>query len=202
MTRPLLRGGRGALACGHPIAASAGGAMLAAGGSAADAAVAAGAVLAVVLPDACGLGGDALALADLHAAHGRLPWDVVLAPAVRVAREGMPVTANLRGAIDRHRSRLELGAPAWPALDRALAPGARLLQPELAGLLERIAQDGPAALYEGAAAEAIAATVALSGGTLPATCGRAGRRSWRRSSASVWARGSARSRRCRRRCWC
>jgi gamma-glutamyltranspeptidase/glutathione hydrolase len=210
MSRPLLRGGRGAVACGHPLAASAGAAMLVGGGSAADAAVAAGAVLSVVLPDACGLGGDALALvrsadgrevayngsgaaparlagpipadgagatavpaaiaalADLHAAHGVLAWDAVLAPATRVAHEGMPLTDNLRAAVERHRPRLELGAPTWPGLDPALTAGARLLQPQLAGLLERIAQAGPAALYEGAAAEAIAAAVALGGGALTA----------------------------------
>ena len=58
----LLRGTQGAVACGHPLAAGAGIEILGAGGGAADAAVAAAAVLAVVLPDACGLGGDAMIL--------------------------------------------------------------------------------------------------------------------------------------------
>lgn len=69
LPRPLLRGVRGAVSCGHPLAAAAGTRALAAGGTAVDAAVAAGMALSVLLPDACGLGGDALAL--LRTTDGR-----------------------------------------------------------------------------------------------------------------------------------
>jgi gamma-glutamyltranspeptidase / glutathione hydrolase len=62
LTRPLLRGSRGAVAAGHPLAVGSGLALLRRGGSAADAAIGAAAVLGVVLPQACGLGGDALLL--------------------------------------------------------------------------------------------------------------------------------------------
>jgi gamma-glutamyltranspeptidase/glutathione hydrolase len=60
--RPVLRGRGGAVAAAHPLAVAAGQEMLVAGGTAADAAIAAQAVLCVVMPDACGLGGDMLAL--------------------------------------------------------------------------------------------------------------------------------------------
>jgi gamma-glutamyltranspeptidase / glutathione hydrolase len=61
-SQPIVRGGTGVVACGHPLAASAAIALFRAGGGAMDAAVGAAAALAVLLPDACGLGGDALML--------------------------------------------------------------------------------------------------------------------------------------------
>ncbi len=55
-------GERYTLATPHPLATEAGESMFRAGGTAADAAVAAAAVLAVVAPHECGVGGDAFAL--------------------------------------------------------------------------------------------------------------------------------------------
>ena len=55
-------GQRGMVAAADQLAASAGLAMLAQGGSAADAAVATGTAMAVVGPHLCGLGGDVLAM--------------------------------------------------------------------------------------------------------------------------------------------
>ena len=67
MTLPLApfgprRATRGMVAAADQLAASAGIGLLARGGSAADAAVGAGTVMAVVGPHLCGLGGDVLAL--------------------------------------------------------------------------------------------------------------------------------------------
>lgn len=56
---PLARGPRGAVVAPHDLATGAGLRVLARGGSAVDAAIATNAVLAVVLPSGCGLGGDA-----------------------------------------------------------------------------------------------------------------------------------------------
>jgi gamma-glutamyltranspeptidase/glutathione hydrolase len=58
----VLRSERGVVSCGSPAAASAAVGILEAGGGAVDAAVAAAAVLSVVSPNACGVGGDALML--------------------------------------------------------------------------------------------------------------------------------------------
>ena len=56
---PLARGARGAVVAPHHLATAAGSAVLRAGGSAVDAAIATNAVLAVVMPNHCGIGGDA-----------------------------------------------------------------------------------------------------------------------------------------------
>lgn len=63
--RPAVRGVQGAVAAAHPLAVAAGQKMLMRGGNAVDALVAAQAVLTVIAPDACGLGGDMLALVGL-----------------------------------------------------------------------------------------------------------------------------------------
>jgi gamma-glutamyltranspeptidase len=56
---PLVRGSHGAVVAPHHLATAAGLAALRAGGHAVDAAIATNAVLAVVVPSGCGIGGDA-----------------------------------------------------------------------------------------------------------------------------------------------
>src|SRR5258707_14892756 len=67
---PLVRGTRGAVVAPHHLATAAGLSILAAGGSAVDAAIATNAVLGVVMPSGCGIGGDAFWLI-LGSAAGR-----------------------------------------------------------------------------------------------------------------------------------
>ncbi|HZO92653.1 MAG TPA: gamma-glutamyltransferase family protein [Candidatus Baltobacteraceae bacterium] len=59
-SRAVARSTRAMVVSPHPLATAAGVAVLARGGNAVDAAIAANAVLAVVYPASCGLGGDAL----------------------------------------------------------------------------------------------------------------------------------------------
>ena len=59
MPAPLARGRHGAVVAPHHLATAAGLGILRAGGSAVDAAIATNAALAVVMPNGCGIGGDA-----------------------------------------------------------------------------------------------------------------------------------------------
>ena len=83
-------GRRGMVAAADQLAASAGLAMLARGGSAADAAVATGTAMAVVGPHLCGLGGDVLAMV---AAAGVVARG---APLHRPGRRRAPTPARMR----------------------------------------------------------------------------------------------------------
>ena len=67
---PLARGSHGAVVAPHHLATAAGLHVLRVGGSAVDAAIATNAVLAVVMPNGCGIGGDAFWLI-WDAAHDR-----------------------------------------------------------------------------------------------------------------------------------
>src|SRR6516165_6102945 len=130
-------GRRGMVAAADQLAASAGVEMLAGGGSAADAAVAAGTVMAVVGPHLCGLGGDVLAMV---APPGSAPVALLSvgragagsdAAALRAAgRTTMPLRGDLNsvpvpGAVDgwlalhARLGRLPLGTVVGPAVELA-----------------------------------------------------------------------------------
>jgi gamma-glutamyltranspeptidase len=85
---PIARGTHGAVVAPHYLASAAGLAILRQGGSAVDAAIATNAVLAVVRPQACGIGGDAFWLV----------WDS--AAGRQVALNGSGRSASAAGADD------------------------------------------------------------------------------------------------------
>jgi gamma-glutamyltranspeptidase/glutathione hydrolase len=193
------------------LASSAGVAALERGGSAADAAIAANAVLAVTSPHMCGLGGDLFALVHdglvhdgsvtalnasgragsganparlraegrramphqydirsvpvpgcvdgwlaLHARHGRLPLADLLAPAIRLARDGFPASPlMIPGA--RLASQRPGGADFLPVR----TAGDRVSRPGVARTLEAVAASGREGFYLGEFGEGL---VELGGG--------------------------------------
>ena len=101
--RPDVRGIRGAVSAGHPLAAAAGHDVLRRGGNAMDAAIAMAGVLAVVRPHMNGVGGDAFALyyeaatGRVHAMNGSGRAGALATPALFAERglEEMPGTGPL-----------------------------------------------------------------------------------------------------------
>jgi len=109
--------------------------------------------------------GSVRAWCDLLATAGRLPLDRVLAPAIALARDGLVVTAALTRAVTEQEHRLRRGgASSWSLL--GTAAGARLVQPRLARVLEKVATEGAAGFYEGAVAEAVCRAVGRDGGAM------------------------------------
>ncbi|MEM1382964.1 MAG: gamma-glutamyltransferase [Pseudomonadota bacterium] len=133
--KPVVAAERHMVAAAHPLAAEAGLAMLRAGGSAADAAIATLLALTVVEPQSSGLGGGAFAL--VHGPDGLTSWD---------ARETAPAAAMpelfLEGGEPLHfleavASGRSVGVPGLMRLIEALytrhgkLPWGRLLAPAI-----------------------------------------------------------------------
>ena len=136
---PLARGTHGAVVAPHHLATEAGVAILRAGGSAVDAAIAANAVLGVVVPNGCGIGGDAFWLiwdateGRQHALNGSGRSAAALdGPALRAAgltaipmRGGLSITVPgvVRSWGDAHAAfgRLDREAVLAPAIEIARA---------------------------------------------------------------------------------
>jgi gamma-glutamyltranspeptidase/glutathione hydrolase len=121
-------------------------------------------------PKAAGIPGSVAGLGLVHERFGALPWKDVVAPAVALARDGH--------ALDSwHAQDLAYGAGAMVKAGYAasathyrkpdgtdFAEGDTWVQPELAVTLERIADVGPRAFYDGPLAERMAKEVAAAGG--------------------------------------
>lgn len=227
---------RACVAADHPLASSAGAEILAKGGNAVDAAVAAGFALSVVRPFSCGIGGGGfmvIALPEKHQHDGRpariaainfretcpnavgpdyfekldppdplasqrggkavatpgsvqgllyalehfgtLDRATVLAPAIRLAREGfkadafhVQASASLAPLFEQHSEWKTTRVFVWETLmHRAeIKIGDVVTLSDQAKALELIAQQGARAVSEGALAEAIAKSAQRAGGTL------------------------------------
>lgn len=117
----------------------------------------------------------------LHERFGRLSLKDVLAPAVRYARDGFPVTEVIahywKFAEQRYADRPEFGATFLPG-GRAPRAGEVFRNPHLAKTLEEIGKHGRKAFYEGELARRIAACVQEAGGFLSVTDLAANRPEW------------------------
>lgn len=212
----------GLVVAASQLAAAAGAEALAAGGTAVDAAVAAGFALCVVDSANCGVGGyggfltylppqgEALAIdfntwvperldpagfraagdvsqsldsgvavappavvPGLVAAHrrlGRLPLADLVAPAVRLARDGFPVGRDLARALAEQWEKRGSGPPAFAAIffpdGRPPLEGEPLVQADLARTLEAIAAGGAEPFRSGPIVDAICETARADGGFL------------------------------------
>lgn len=203
---------QGIVASEHPLASQAGALVLAEGGTAVDAAIAANAVMGVVAPMTCGLGGDLFALVyeaktgRLHGlnASGWAPsglslealrargftnmpqrgiwsvtipgcvagWDALqarfgrkklarlLAPAIRLAEEGFPVSEIVAGywkASEALLRRDPEAARTFLPAGRAPDVGEVFRNPDLAWSLRQVARGGRRAFYAGAVARRLLA---------------------------------------------
>jgi len=210
LPRPRIEGQHLAVSCGHPLAVQAALRVGAAGGNAADAAAAAAAALAVVLPDACGLGGDLLCIirkadgtttaingvgkapagiqlplpedgaqvaavpgfvrgvCDLVEQAGTLSRAEVFAPALELARDGVPMTRDTEDALRAYVDRLTRGGADDSPWVRARDTGAGTIVrlPQTAATIQTIIDGGADAFYNGPIAEAIVGAMAREGGAM------------------------------------
>jgi gamma-glutamyltranspeptidase/glutathione hydrolase len=118
---------------------------------------------------AAGVPGTVSGLEYAHRKYGRRPWAELVTPAVDLAAKGFPLTygmaQSLRGASgllgqfpDSKRIFLKGG--------KFYDPGEPLVQPELAGTLERIRKEGARGFYQGETARLLAEDMRRHGGLI------------------------------------
>lgn len=114
---------------------------------------------------AAGIPGEPAALAHLSRRYGRLPLAQALAPAIRAAKNGFVCDDKLAEAFASQWTRLAgEGQRVFAVEGRAPRQGDRIVQPDLARTLERIAQSGAPGFYEGETAAALISGVIAGGG--------------------------------------
>jgi gamma-glutamyltranspeptidase/glutathione hydrolase len=131
-----------------------------------------------LIPDASTLGYRSIAVpgtvAGLELAlktHGTLKLADVLAPAIRLAKDGFPVSEKLAAQLLEEKSALQQFAISKRIFlnnGQMYKAGDIFKQPELAATLERISKSGAADFYRGETARLLLADVQANGGMLSA----------------------------------
>lgn len=113
--------------------------------------------------------GAVAAWADALDRFGTITLAQALAPAIRYARDGFPVSTRLASDFEEQGGSLnEPGRALYLPGGAPPAVGSLLRNPELAATLERIARQGKAGFYEGPVAEKLSSFLEAEGGYLRA----------------------------------
>jgi len=118
---------------------------------------------------AVGVPGTVAGLARAHSAYGRLPWSELVAPALKLAREGFPLTRGLASALASALDDFEDHPASLQAFSKEgepYQPGEIFRQPDLARTLERIQQQGRDGFYRGETARLVAEEMERGGGMI------------------------------------
>jgi gamma-glutamyltranspeptidase/glutathione hydrolase len=123
---------------------------------------------------AVGVPGTVRGLVLAHAQFGRLPWPVLVEPAIELAKNGFSIDAALAKSLNEILE--DRASRDFPEMRRVFAgpdgrrwqAGDRLAQPELAATLLRIATGGAAGFYQGPVAASMVAEMEAAGGLMTA----------------------------------
>jgi len=116
--------------------------------------------------------GSVPGMAEAHRRWGRLSWTQVLEPAIRLAREGFPVTPELQRLFQNLRPSLTrdpiVRETFYTKSGEALSAGTILKQPRLAETLSAISEKGAEVFRQGAIVDGIVEASRKGGGILTA----------------------------------
>ncbi|WP_262690310.1 gamma-glutamyltransferase [Kordiimonas aestuarii] len=119
---------------------------------------------------ASGVPGTVMGLTTALATYGSMSLKDVMAPAIRLAGEGFPMTWSLYDSLGRYEKRLKAdpvsGANYFKADGSRYEPGETFKQPDLAHTLSLIADKGSAGFYEGPVADKLVAAMTAGGGII------------------------------------
>jgi gamma-glutamyltranspeptidase/glutathione hydrolase len=133
--------------------------------------------------------GSVAGLLDAQRRYGKLPREAVLAPAIRLAADGFPVHSLLARAVvedSAKLSRYEGARRIFLPHGKPIAAGERLVQPELAATLRRIAAEGAPAFYQGPIADEIVSVLREGGNPITTADLAAYSPRWRRPLCTMY----------------
>ena len=117
---------------------------------------------------AVGVPGTVAGLWEAHQKLGSLPWEELVAPAVKLAREGIPITYSLYSGFSRSKQRFSsypsTMAKFFKADGSLYELGETWVQSDLANTLELIQNEGRDGFYKGEIAQRLVDGVQAAGG--------------------------------------
>jgi len=118
---------------------------------------------------AAGVPGTVHGLFEILQKYGTQRREAILAPAIRLARDGFPVSHSLHRSLTVNQSyltRFSSTAAVFYPNGEVPAFGSVFKQPDLAGTLTQLSQSGPAAFYDGPIAEKLVRFMERNGGLI------------------------------------